>query len=396
MLTETFVIDGSDDSTVSDYSHDDSGEELYDMIEDLETDTICLLDLGRLFDSPVWDVEAQEIASGHDCEIRPPHQLYAENIRTMFPNANDTVVDRLARANYDRFWRCHKVREKEASDKLAMLSTVARTSTIGLVWEKMPTEGSSLLSASSIALAIEAICAEKGRTARVPALPPRARSNKPFICVACGKILFINNSITWKQHIYDDLCPWVCLEPECSEDNPVFSTAENWTDHLGVDHGSAPSWAALQCPLCLDSVGPGELVIKKHLGSHLEEISLAALPSDPEFDAASGSQDPTGSRTDTLSTSWADIAAFEESSSGQKIGKLQIEGILISYEARGDGQGMYSNLIISGSSHHHGQGPSLDDALQFIHRSWAALPVYKYHTFIDVLKAYDSQMSYEE
>jgi hypothetical protein len=39
-----------------------------------------------------------------------------------------------------------------------------------------------------------------------------------------------------------------------------------------------PGWEQIKCPLCGDEAGPGKIAITTHLGRHLEEISLSALP----------------------------------------------------------------------------------------------------------------------
>ncbi len=47
--------------------------------------------------------------------------------------------------------------------------------------------------------------------------------------------------------------------------------------HLAWHHNFAPEWESIDCPLCTESIPQGKFAILKHLGGHLEEISLAVL-----------------------------------------------------------------------------------------------------------------------
>lgn len=64
----------------------------------------------------------------------------------------------------------------------------------------------------------------------------------------------------------------------CEYGNKLFLSRQDWIDHLGLGHGLAPHWASFECPLCLQDTGDGKFAITGHLSSHMEEISLAALP----------------------------------------------------------------------------------------------------------------------
>ncbi len=81
----------------------------------------------------------------------------------------------------------------------------------------------------------------------------------------------------FRNHLYLDLQPYVCLEPNCPGDS--FATRIAWISHIALEHDFEPGWHARTCPLCYESTGEGKFAIIRHLGSHLEEISLSALPS---------------------------------------------------------------------------------------------------------------------
>ena len=100
----------------------------------------------------------------------------------------------------------------------------------------------------------------------------------------------------FRQHLYLDLCPWICHDVTCQSGNKIFESRKDWVDHLALGHGLEPEWTSFQCPLCLQETGGGKNTIWRHLSSHLEEISLAALPIGADEDA----EDPeTGSNTES-------------------------------------------------------------------------------------------------
>lgn len=95
----------------------------------------------------------------------------------------------------------------------------------------------------------------------------------------------------YRRHLYTDLQPYVCLDTSCQHHDSTFSNRANWIQHLALDHGMEPSWEQIKCPLCTDEVGPGKIAITTHLGRHLEEISLSALPAAPDSETNSETSD---------------------------------------------------------------------------------------------------------
>lgn len=79
----------------------------------------------------------------------------------------------------------------------------------------------------------------------------------------------------------------MCLETECPNVCKTFPTRNNWLSHLALDHRLEPDWASLKCPLCRHETGSGKITIISHFNSHLEEIALAALPIESDWDESS-------------------------------------------------------------------------------------------------------------
>lgn len=291
----TAVTDGIDDDSSASSFSDSSTESLCGVLEDLAVDTTCLLDLEPLLCSPILRADPERAAILDTSQVTwRPHHAYSDKISERFPKAADDLVFRLGKASYERFVRC---RDQRAKNELDAITT---GQTAPAIFDNASSKfhdsgiGSSLpATASAYAATVMSYGIDRERRVRIPPLPARAKQGLPFACVACGKWVTIAQNSVWKQHIYGDLKPWVCLEADCGYSTDSFSTRNDWVSHLALEHEMA-KWHMVDCPLCRDEIGPGEPSITRHLSQHLEEISLSALPADHEFDDESeGSKEHT-------------------------------------------------------------------------------------------------------
>ena len=157
---------------------------------------------------------------------------------------------------------------------------------------------------------------------RMPSMPPEAATGV-FECPLCHKITSVSNTLSWMKHVYSDLQPYVCTFEQCNISDHTYESRRRWFNHeihhhrriwtcsthcnrefrsrddfqrhirhnlpiglttsqipLFIDNSAAPvpqDSSNVVCPLCGDRVG-GNLLLIKHLGRHLEEIALFALP----------------------------------------------------------------------------------------------------------------------
>lgn len=98
-----------------------------------------------------------------------------------------------------------------------------------------------------------------------------------------------------------DLRPWVCCQISCPCDHKPFPTREEWVGHLRRNHTLHPVWDDKNCPICLGIVSDGGLAMISHIERHLEEISLAVLPCDPD-----------DNEENTTDTSQSDLVAMSD------------------------------------------------------------------------------------
>lgn len=296
-LTAAVTEGNSDDSSDSEFG-DLNTDSINDVLEDLRVDTTCLLDLEPLLCNPILQTDPEPTAVLDATRITwCPHQPYSDKVSVRFPMATDVLVNRLGKANYGRYLRCQEQKainelgdiqpDQIASGGLDSASSRFHDSGIG---SSLPT------TSSAYAETVMSYGMGEGRKVRVPPLPNQAKEGLPFSCVACGKLVKIATNSAWKKHIYGDLQPWLCVEANCIFASDTFPTRADWISHLALHHKMEPEWGMIECPLCRGVIGPGKILITKHLGDHLEEVSLAALPADCEPDdknSDASTDDPT-------------------------------------------------------------------------------------------------------
>ena len=157
---------------------------------------------------------------------------------------------------------------------------------------------------------------------RMPSMPQEAATGA-FECPFCHKIISVSNTHSWMKHVYSDLQPYVCTFEQCNTSDHTYESRRRWSNHeihhhrriwtcythcnrdfrsrddferhirrnlpsglttsqipLFIDNSAAPvpqDSSNAVCPLCGDQLG-GNMLLIKHLGRHLEEIALFALP----------------------------------------------------------------------------------------------------------------------
>ncbi|CAF3616418.1 unnamed protein product [Fusarium graminearum] len=223
---------------------------------------------------------------------------------------------------------------------------------------------------------------------RVPPKPSAAEDGI-FECPFCYRMTSARTRRAWKRHVFGDLRPYTCILSHCTESNADFDRRHNWQLHVSkyhwrswscpfkchqpfssaVDLGShikdqhlptgdeeeiksvtafgekpAPDDTASRCLLCGHSI-MGLKKYVKHLGRHLEQLALFALPSleteDLEIEMGSNERNSVKSRTDAnslygSSTSPSailtpkqkpvtDLAVGEEEDEEDKIGSYEYE-----------------------------------------------------------------------
>lgn len=285
----------------SDAGPDDS---IAEVAEDLRTDAQCLMDLDPLFRDPVLDLASHKQKQHLEAIDWTPETIFCDKVQQRFPKATTTLVERLGKANWARFLRCQEQRHSTETASLTQTNAAVDKGEEGTVAASSKYHdsglGTSLPTASSYAETVMTYGAGSGQKVRIPPLSDEAKQGTPFPCLACGRSVRITNNSSWKLHLYQDLKPYLCLEPQCAELG--FSTRVDWVAHLALDHGYHPFWDAIACPLCFETTERGNQAVTTHLARHLEEISLSALPAYPDEDDDEAFETGSDESTDASAT----------------------------------------------------------------------------------------------
>lgn len=187
--------DGSDgDNSDSDSSSTTLSSDWDEVAEDLWTDVQCLLDLDPPIESPAPDIVHISVDKPHTPANWKPHVAFSDNIRFRFPSADPSVVDRLARANWERFLKGKVDREKNQNlvkSPVAKQTGMENAGTVARNTEPVSKFhdsglGASINTRSAYAETVMSYRRSGGESVRIPPLPEEAKQGKPFECCVWG------------------------------------------------------------------------------------------------------------------------------------------------------------------------------------------------------------------
>jgi hypothetical protein len=119
---------------------------------------------------------------------------------------------------------------------------------------------------------------EGGNAITVPPPPKESANEQPFECPYCFFITTTKNKRSWARHVFRDIMPYVCIFTDCSTPSRLYDSRREWYEHLTDSHTSLSNAGELhECALCREA-GFSTLSLERHLGRHLEELALFALP----------------------------------------------------------------------------------------------------------------------
>ncbi|KAL2865871.1 uncharacterized protein BJX67DRAFT_382554 [Aspergillus lucknowensis] len=123
-----------------------------------------------------------------------------------------------------------------------------------------------------------------GEKLAIPALPKEAAGRRPFECPYCYFIITVKDRQAWARHIFRDLSPYICIFSGCSTQNKLYESRKAWYRHIRQAHmANQDVRGSYTCSLCAEGSLP-MVSFEKHVGRHLEELSLFVLPRDTEDD----------------------------------------------------------------------------------------------------------------
>lgn len=201
--------DGEDSESDSS-SSSESSSSWDDILEDLATDVQCLIDLDQIIECPAPEAQKRGSGKGRMAPDWEPHLSYSDKIANRFPDAAASLVDRLARANWERFQRTNAAREmniaavkdedQPATEAVVVTGAIQRAQSHAETVSKFNDSGlgDSVRTGSTYADTVMSYQAQGRDSVRIPPLPEGAKQGKPFDCVACSRQLIITNNAAWK------------------------------------------------------------------------------------------------------------------------------------------------------------------------------------------------------
>ncbi|KAK0638561.1 hypothetical protein B0T16DRAFT_462331 [Cercophora newfieldiana] len=124
---------------------------------------------------------------------------------------------------------------------------------------------------------------------RVPALPQEAELGS-FECTFCYRMISASTRAAWKRHVFSDLRPYTCLFKGCLDYNTDFERRGQWRAHVSQHH-----WTSWSCPFRCD----GTYTSVSDLDEHLKQSHLPDAPAN-QLQAVSTLGESPASETTTI------------------------------------------------------------------------------------------------
>lgn len=194
----------SDDSS-SDAGSTFSDDNIYEVAEDLKTDTCVLSSLDPLIKYPIFDLQKDEAVEDYIHSTWSPVKFFVDTIVNRFPLIDRSIASRLGQTNYECYLRRQADIEGYLENEEGMPSTQQEAPEVaGTIITKSKFHDSGV--GTSIVPTVvrpEKIMSRsrKDQSVRIPSLPPLPKGAKagiPFSCITCSRTVVITSHLDWK------------------------------------------------------------------------------------------------------------------------------------------------------------------------------------------------------
>ncbi|KAL9607427.1 MAG: hypothetical protein Q9167_007662, partial [Letrouitia subvulpina] len=288
-------------------------------------------------------------------KVSDPAAFYVSSIREKFKQAQDHLVARLGEANWQRHHHVRNIPLRDGGLPNEQLDDAENATAFFRPYSAFYDSGigTSIPNQTEYAASHTSFLSSKSETKlgglKVPQSPQQIVENKPFQCFLCGRTqLNIRNRVDWKMHVFADLKPYICTFSECKMELAQFPSRAAWAEHEFSQHRITCSWRCAEClneyptrllfsehlhkmhqrkhsnidlqmavdialdrqekpaekeecPLCRLVLGCSKRAFVKHVGRHMEQIALMALPRETEESETNNSDATDDSKEDKLS-----------------------------------------------------------------------------------------------
>ncbi|KAK4443482.1 hypothetical protein QBC34DRAFT_443335 [Podospora aff. communis PSN243] len=283
----------------TDSDTEDSGDAWHpveDLLEDLQTDIKCLVDLGPRHREPVQDAVLAEVSPPPTgTENFDPATYLTHRILHKYPLVGQGLASRLGKSSWDRREVLHGMKNRanetleEQQPVQELVANPAKT-----VASSNRDSGLGMSIATPYAETLLSSNAVAGPLVKIPDIPPEGLQGKAFPCDVCGATIRLplpppSARAMWRKHIISDLQPFVCIFSECST-TPLPNSGA-FANHLSSEHKISDSSGTMTCPVCRESLHVGKTA---HLAEHLLDIALCVLPANVEADESDSEHEEDG------------------------------------------------------------------------------------------------------
>ncbi|KAH8758434.1 hypothetical protein F5883DRAFT_502279, partial [Diaporthe sp. PMI_573] len=236
----------------------------------------CLLRLSVTIRDPA---PYDQFKSRVDTSQYEPHDI--NHVREKFPKLDPRVIMRLGKASTQRrgYFKYREDHHRRLQEGLRPDGDVHQGSEGGgttvaspipqhlsdstQLNYAMPDTASSETSATSYARSINLDASE----IHLPPLP-KEHADGPFLCPFCFMIISADTRHEWKYHVFRDLRPYVCIWNDCVSTGQDFQKRKDWISHMTREH-----WRQWDCPFGCSTPLDDSRALESHLkGIHAEKL----------------------------------------------------------------------------------------------------------------------------
>ncbi|KAL3706646.1 hypothetical protein TMatcc_007659 [Talaromyces marneffei ATCC 18224] len=237
-----------------------NGSEVQQIFKGLVNTIDCLFQMSMVIRRPTRHDQFVGIKKADSAPFEIYDVLHVDN---KYPEADKSIINRLGVA----------ISRRRAGLKYRERHHMKLSKGINSALESQSETGSTILS-ETVATEFEKIMIEF----RFLLLQKESAEGKPFECPYCFHVITIRDRRSWIRHVFTDLMPYVCVFPDCSTPAMLYASRWEWYHHLQTSHFiQSQRDAGFDCPLCREKL-TNAVRIDRHLGRHLEELALFALP----------------------------------------------------------------------------------------------------------------------
>ena len=322
------ILEGEDEDLVSlgesDSEQEPSQTQIHQLRENVGTIINCLFEMSMLVRTPARN---DHRIGSNKADVAHYESYDCNHVRSKYPAADERLVSRLGRAitrrrMYLKYRERHAMKLRQGLDPGSINDhgSDILSETVATGVQARSINFNHRVSESGFSETSYAPTLLSGGNVTIPTPPRASRNCAPFECPYCHFIITVNSTRSWTRHVFNDLQPYVCTNPECMTPDILFTTKHEWLDHVKMAHSRhTHSGTNLgqqdqqhECELC-GAFLVSETRHTQHLARHMQELALFIRPPDEEDSDDDSHDGETGSKQSVSLSDRSDIYSDDDS-----------------------------------------------------------------------------------